>query len=104
MIWLIIVVGGLITWSIRLSFIVFADRLTLSKTMEKTLSLVPIAALTAILVPAILQASGTLNVSPTNPRLIAAIVAGLVAWYTRNTIATITVGMILVWLLRFLFG
>ena len=53
--------------------------------------------LSAIIFPEILRHGGAWNVSPLNPRLLAGIIAALVAWRTRNTMLTILAGMAALW-------
>lgn len=69
--------------------------------LARTLRHVPVAMLTAIVVPAIVFASpGVLRIDAGNIKLIAALVAGFVAWRWRNTLLTIVVGMAALWLLQ----
>jgi branched-subunit amino acid transport protein len=57
--------------------------------------------LTAIVVPAIVFAApGVLRLDVGNVKLIAALIAGVVAWRWRNTLLTIGVGMGALWLLQ----
>jgi branched-subunit amino acid transport protein len=53
--------------------------------------------LSAIVFPELLLREGALAISPGNPRLLAGILAGLVAWRTRNMLLTIVVGMAALW-------
>jgi branched-subunit amino acid transport protein len=52
--------------------------------------------------PELVLASGSLNVAPGNVRLVAAAVAVLVAWRTRNTLACLAAGMLALRALRFI--
>ena len=61
---------------------------------------VPIAALTAIIAPELLVHQGQLVIGPNNLRLIAGIIATVVAWRTRNVLWTIVIGMGTLWLLQ----
>lgn len=54
--------------------------------------------------PEILAATGELNLSPLNPRLLAGVAAVLVAWRTRNVWATIVVGMVALLTMQVLLG
>ena len=57
--------------------------------------------LTAIVVPGIVFAApGVLRIDIGNIKLIAALVAVIVAWRWRNTMLTIAVGMVSLWLLQ----
>ncbi len=71
--------------------------------LARALRHVPAAMLTAIVVPAIVFAApGVLRLDLDNVKLIAALVAGIVAWRWRNTLLTIGVGMGALWLLQWL--
>jgi len=91
--WLTIIAAGLITFAIRLSFILLWGRVDIPLWLQRSLRFVPPAVLTAIIFPELFLPSGSLNLSLGNARLIAGILAGLVAWRTRNIILTILVGM-----------
>jgi branched-subunit amino acid transport protein len=55
--------------------------------------------LMAIVIPAVVFSSpGVLAFSYTNPKLVAALAAAAVAWYTRNAVATMTLGMATLWI------
>lgn len=99
--WLTIVAIGILTFAIRLSFIALSGTLHLPVAIERALQFVPVAALTAIIVPELVLPGGNLDLSLGNARLIAGIVAILVAWRTRNALLTILAGMLTLWLLRF---
>ncbi|MCA9937518.1 MAG: AzlD domain-containing protein [Anaerolineales bacterium] len=99
LLWLIVIGMGLITFSIRLSFIQLLHRVTILPLLRRGLKYVPPAVLSAIIFPEVLRPGGTLGVSWGNPRLLAALVAVLVAWRTRNVLWTIAAGMVVLWLL-----
>ena len=94
--WLTIVGMGLVTYAIRLSVIALLGRVELSPTFQRALRFVPPAVLSAIIFPEILRPGGTFYFSPANPRLI----AGLVAWRTKNVLLTIAAGMVALWILQ----
>lgn len=95
----ILVIGGA-TFAYRFSFIVLFERLSVPEWLRRGLRFVPIAALSAIILPELVVQAGVLNMSPLNPRLLAGIVAMAVAVKTRNVLATIIIGMLVLWLLR----
>ena len=98
-IWIMLVLAALGTWGLRLSFIALLGRTTtLGATTTRILGLIPAAVLAAIVTPSLTHASGALDL--TNARLIAGIVAGAVAWRTKNVLATIATGMTLLWILQ----
>ncbi|HEX3631757.1 MAG TPA: AzlD domain-containing protein [Casimicrobiaceae bacterium] len=96
-----IVVVGAINFAARLSFIALFARREMPPLLARALRHVPAAMLTAIVVPAIVFAgSGVLSLDVGNAKLVAALVAGIVAWRWRNTLLTIAVGMAALWLLQ----
>lgn len=98
--WVIIFGMMLVTYPVRLSVIALMGERTLPDGVNGALRYVPPAALAAIVFPALLMPEGTLVVSPVNLRLVAGIVAALVAWRSRQTLLSIGVGMGLLWLLQ----
>jgi branched-subunit amino acid transport protein len=92
-IWVIIIVAGLLTFATRLSFIALFGRMNVPAWVQRALRFVPPAVLTAIIFPELFISGDTLNLSPANPRLIAGLLAALVAWRTKNIVYTILVGM-----------
>lgn len=92
-IWIIMLIVGLLTFGIRLSFIVILDRWSPPPIVERALRFVPVAVLSAIIAPELVLPGGTLDISLGNERLLAGLVATLVAWYTKNIVWTILAGM-----------
>jgi branched-subunit amino acid transport protein len=97
--WLSMLVIGAITFAYRLSFIALLDRLRLPAAVVRALRFVPVAALTAIIVPELVMPAGAIDIGPGNARLIAGVIAIVVAWRTKNTLATIAAGMLVLWVL-----
>ncbi len=100
-VWLIMVLGGLITFGMRFSFIYLFGKFHIPETIKKALHYVPPAVLSAIIFPELLLNQGAINLSLHNDRLLAGLVAVLVAWFSKNTLITILVGMLTLLLLRF---
>ena len=101
-IWLLIFAVGAITYTARLSFIALFARRDMPPLLAEALKHVPVAMLTAIVVPAVVFIGpGILRVDPGNAKLIAALVAGGVAWWKQSAVLTIAVGMSVLWLLRY---
>lgn len=101
-IWLVMLLGGLLTFGIRFSFIYLFGKFHIPETMRRALHYVPPAVLSAIVFPELLLPNGTLDVSWTNYRLLAGLIAMLVAWWTKNILVTILVGMLALLVLQFL--
>lgn len=92
-IWLVMLIGGLITFGLRFSLIYLFGRFEVPETMRRALHYVPPAVLSAIIVPELLIRDGGVSLSFENIRLLAGIVAIVTAWVSRNTLLTILVGM-----------
>lgn len=101
--WPVLVLGGLITFGIRFSFIYLFGKFHIPKTVRSALHYVPPAVLSAIIFPELLLPNGNLSLSFDNHRLVAGLIATLVAWFSKNTLVTILVGMAALLLLQFLF-
>lgn len=101
--WVAIVAIALGTWGFRVSFVVLFEYVDeIPPRVDQLLRFIPPALLAAIIGPRLLLIDGSLAVSPANERLLAGLVAVVVAWYTEHMIATIVVGMLALWSLVFL--
>jgi branched-subunit amino acid transport protein len=98
--WLVIIGMGIITYGIRLSMIVLLEKVELTTRLKQALRFVPPAVLSAIIFPELLQPGGRLDVSLGNERLLAGLLAMVVAWRTKNVLWTIATGMAALWLLQ----
>lgn len=100
-IWFVILAGGVITFLIRLSFIIAFGRLKLPDWFTRGLRYVPPAVLSAIILPELANWNGqVINISWNNPQILAGIVATAVAWRTRNVVITLASGLICFFLLQ----
>ncbi len=93
-IWLVMLLGGVLTFGMRISFIYLFGRFEIPAVVQRALRFVPPAVLSAIIAPALFMPDNTLDVSLNNYHLMAGVVAILVAWRTKNTLLTIIAGMI----------
>jgi branched-subunit amino acid transport protein len=91
--WLVILVAGLLTFAIRLSFILLLDRIKVPDWFRRGLRFVPMAVLSAIILPQLATLNAALDLSLRNPQLYAGALAILVAWRTKNVLLTIVMGM-----------
>ena len=98
--WLAIAGMGLITYAIRLVPIWMLERVTIGLGWRQALRVVPAAVLSAIFLPELVMPGGVIDFSLGNARLIAGLVAILVAWRSKNILWTLAVGMALLWLLQ----
>ncbi len=100
-IWLIMIIIGGLTFSLRASFILTSGQVKMPVLFERGLRYVPAAVLSAIIFPAILVQDTAVQIDIGNERLLAGCLAAVVAGTTRNMLATITVGMLALWLLQY---
>lgn len=85
--------AGLATFLIRLSFIAVEGRVRLPAWFRTALQFVPAAMLSALIAPDLLMQGGELALTPTNARLVAGVIAVLIAARTRSVGWTIAGGM-----------
>ena len=99
--WTTIIYCGIITYLTRFSMIFLLKKDILSDKVKKVLSFVPSAIFPAIIFPPIfLDNFGSLDLE-NNPKILAAIFAILVGYFSKNIIATIFVGITSYWFLIF---
>ena len=100
-IWLVMLFGGLITFGMRFSLIYLFGRFQVPETTRRALHYVPPAVLSAIIFPELFLHDGQLFISLDNFRLLAGVIAALVAWFSKNTLITIIAGMVALFLLQY---
>jgi branched-subunit amino acid transport protein len=96
--WLLIIVLALGTWSMRSFPIMLHGRVPHPAWLERLLKHVPVAALTALVVPGALYVHEGSSYSFAPARTVAAVIALAVAWKTKNVLATLAAGMGALWL------
>ena len=98
--WIVILAVGALNYLSRLSFIAFFASREMPPLLGRALKLVPAAMLTALVLPMVLTPSAAGALAGVNPRVPAAIVAAVVAFFTRSTLKTLASGMASLWLLE----
>ena len=98
--WLVVIVAGVLTFLIRLSFISLPANWEMPHWAQRALSFVPPAMMTAIVFPELLLRDGHLAANMDNHCLIAGAIAILVAWRFKKIMPTIVAGMAILWLLQ----
>ena len=102
-IWAVILVVGVATYLIRLSFIHLFGRINeVPARVTLVLKFVPAAVLAALVAPQLVTVGPTVQGTLLDERLFAGVVAGAVAWWTEDILATIVAGMVALWTLQFL--
>lgn len=97
------VLGMLVlTFGIRLSFLVFGHRLRFPDWLQRSLRYVPAAVLTALIVPMALAPQGAVDVSLGNAYLPGTLAAAVVAYCSRHTLAAIISGFVVYGMWRWL--
>lgn len=99
-IWLTLILAGLLTFSMRFSFIYLLGRVDVPQGVRRMLRYVPPAVLSALIVPELLMPTGRWDLSLDNHRWMAGLIAILVAWWSRNTLLTILAGAVALLLLQ----
>jgi branched-subunit amino acid transport protein len=102
--WLVILAVGGLNYLSRLSFIAFFANRGIPRLLARALKYVPAAMLTALVVPMILVVPAVEAAQGAGPRIVAAIVAVAVAYFTHSTLATLAAGMSALWGLRAALG
>lgn len=104
--WLAILLSGLVTYLVRSIFFLLAGRMSgLPPGVQEMLRMIPAAVLAALAIPPLFRPEGADTAfTLVSPELLAGIAAGLVAWRTKNLLATIAAGLVLVLLLQPLLG
>jgi branched-subunit amino acid transport protein len=98
--WMVIFAVGLINYLSRLSFIAVFARRSMPPLLARALKYVPAAMLTALVLPMIMGEAAAGSAMTFNPKAGAAVLAGVVAFYTRSTLWTLGTGMAALWLLQ----
>ncbi|MGA2764865.1 MAG: AzlD domain-containing protein [Spirochaetia bacterium] len=102
--WLTMVLAGLLTYAIRLSFILLLERVAMPEWFQRALRFVPAAVLSALIVPGLFDRGGAMDFSVRNPQIWAGLLAVAVAWRTRSVVITIAAGMVALLGLQLLLG
>ena len=101
--WSLIIYAGVITFVTRFSMIFLLKKDILNGRAKKILSFVPAAIFPAIIFPPIfLDNTGSLDFE-SNPKILAAIFAIIIGYFSKNIIATIFAGLISYWFLIFVY-
>ena len=102
--WSLIIYSGVITFLTRFTMIFLLKKDILNDKAKKILSFVPSAIFPAIIFPPIfLDNTGNLDID-SNPKILAAIIAVIIGYFSKDIIATIFSGLISYWILIFLFN
>lgn len=99
--WIVFFAVGLGTFLIRLSFVELYGKLRIPALLSQALAYVPASVLAALVLPAIVFSNGTTTLALNDARIPAAVVAALVAWFSKSTLLTLIAGMGSLWILQY---
>lgn len=102
--WLAVLGMAAVTYLARLSFIVLPADARIPEWLQRALRYIGAAVLPALVMPDVLFRGVSGGMPFDAYRLIAALVAALVAWKTRSIMATLISGMTVLFALRWLVG
>ncbi|WP_434361903.1 AzlD domain-containing protein [Parasalinivibrio latis] len=100
MIWLTIFVMTAIIFTSRYVFLEPRLPIRLSARARSLLSFSGPAVMTALWAPIVFIQDGELALSTDNPYLLSALVAGSLAWFTRNVLLTVIISFVVFFVLR----
>ena len=103
-VWTVILAVGALNYLSRLSFIAAFGRRSMPAWLARSLKYVPAAMLTALILPMVVAVPTPGATAWANPKVLAAIAAAVVAFHTRSTLKTLSVGMPVLWLLQWILG
>lgn len=92
--WIHIISISIATYLLRLSFIGLFSYYEMPDRFKIHLELIPAAVLAGLAMPPLVYRDGVYHFSPTNPYLLAGLIAGFVAWRTESLIITIVSGFV----------
>lgn len=101
---IILIIAGmaLVTYLTRFGFLALLSNTGLPSRLHIWLKHIPTAILTSLIMPGLFLPRGYLDLSAGNHHLLAGIAAAVVAYKSRNIVATIGIGMTIMILLKFI--
>ena len=100
--WAVIFAVGALNYFSRLSFIAIFAKRSIPPLLARALKYVPAAMLTALVLPMVADIGPAGAISWSAPKVAAAILATVVAWFVKSSPKTLIVGMLALWLLQWL--
>tara|TARA_B100001029_G_C14762499_1_gene286699 strand:- start:263 stop:574 length:312 start_codon:yes stop_codon:yes gene_type:complete len=100
--WLSVIAAGILTYLTRTTMVTLVNKNILSSKIKQILGYVPAAVFPAIIFPGIFLNDTGFFISLDDPKIIAATLAIIIGYFTKNVIATILSGLISYWIIIFL--
>jgi branched-subunit amino acid transport protein len=98
--WITILLAALVSFLLRYLPMKLLEKQRLAPWLERALRYVPAATLSGLVFPALLLQNNQLALHFGNDRLIAGILAAVIAYFSRNAVFTILGGLIALWILQ----
>ncbi|MFN3391740.1 MAG: AzlD domain-containing protein [Meiothermus ruber] len=98
--WITLLGMTLIAFALRYVPLAMLERFSLPPSLQQALRYVPAATLAGLVLPALLAPKGQWALGLDNERLLAGIIAAVVAWRFKNILLTLLLGMAALWLLQ----
>lgn len=92
---------ALVTYGLRVVFFLPGVGDKLPPRLRQAMVYVPVAVLTAIVIPEVFLHQGQLNTNLTNPQLWGMLATGVVMWRSKRLLLAIGAGMVVYYLLRY---
>jgi len=103
MTWTSIFIAGILTYFTRMSMVTFIRKEMISDNLRKILSYVPSVVFPSIIFPGVLLDDFGTFVTIGDPKILGAISALVIGFFTRNVILTIVSGLSSYWAFIFVF-
>ena len=103
-VWAVILALAGVTYLTRVSFLGLLAHIVLPRALQRLLAYVPPAIIAAFIAPQVFPSGASGLPMLDWPRLIAALLAVIIALRTRSTLATISLGMLVLWGAQALLG
>ena len=100
--WLSVIAAGILTYLTRTTMVTLVNKNILSSKIKQILGYVPAAVFPAIIFPGIFLNATGFFISLDDPKIIAATLAIIIGYFTKNVIAKILSGLISYWIIIFL--
>ncbi len=100
--WLSVIIAGILTYLTIMTMVTLVNGRILGTKLKQVLGYVPAAVFPAIIFPAVFLNESGILVNINDPKIIAATIAIIVGYFTKNVIATILTGLISYWFIIFL--
>ena len=101
-IWTVILSMAVLTYGLRVTFLVLHERLTLPPIVSRGLRYVPFAIFAGLIVPNLITPGDIAAGSVAVERIVAGLIGAFIAWRTGSVLWTLLAGMGLLWLLQLL--